>query len=397
MAADLRTPIAANEGYLLYSAQNLDGSGALYGHERSGETKTTSPGNPSVTNTSLGYDWSSVQIDIHATTVQHAAPENIGKLLDDITTDFEFANQIFAQAGITVRRAAYAGVKAYNVVSPVVGSDQLKLITVENHGAPGQVNVWYVDAMVVGQHALAGITLPPADSRNLPGVNDGILIAKSAMRTQADTFAHELVHYLYGSVPNALGVLEANDKIYRHYDNGIDDDQGNHAENKFEGQNLMNLFRPNEREPLSDTDDYPQKSAANTAPSDPLLNPYTRGVFTDLRRDQLNDEVYFDWNATNDREWTEPPVSQIKALYPSAFVTGDEVVHEDYAAVADLKWVEDSWDLENQGQADVTPRAGGERDSLRFTVPAEGAPAAPSNELGLGNYTGDWFNVVDVL
>ncbi len=69
-AADLRTPIAANEGYLAYRAQTLDDSGALFGHERSGETKTTNPNGAAAVNPMLGYDWSSVEVKIHSTTVQ---------------------------------------------------------------------------------------------------------------------------------------------------------------------------------------------------------------------------------------------------------------------------------------------------------------------------------------
>ena len=106
--------------------------------------------------------------------------------------------------------------------------------------------------------------------------------------------------------------------------------------------------------------------------------------------------MYFDGNGTGEREGTEPMESQIEGLYPSAFIKGRGVVHEDYAAVADLKWVEDNWQLENEYNADVGFRPDS-KDGLEFRVPLASTPEPPSNVLGLGNFEGEWFNVVDVL
>jgi hypothetical protein len=103
MAADVRTPIAANEGYLKYFSYYDGWLDPKYGHERSGETKATNPSGPSVDNPALGYDWSSVHVDVHATTVRHSDGKE-GKPHGAINTDFEFANQIYAQAGITIQQ-----------------------------------------------------------------------------------------------------------------------------------------------------------------------------------------------------------------------------------------------------------------------------------------------------
>jgi hypothetical protein len=405
---------------------------AQYGHERSGETKSTSPSDPAVTNTALGYDWSSVHVDFRTVTVQHAGGTT-GKQRPGIEVDFEFANQIFAGVGITAHHVDPAGVKNYTnpaIPTPIRDRVTAKSVTKEYRADAGddQINVYYVDKIELGPDdnlsKLAGLTLQPSASDVEAGINDGILIGNGAVRVQADTFAHEAVHYLFGSKATALGELETDDRIYRHVnpfdpeppdppdppdpnepDTDPAPDQGAHAPNEFRGQNLMNRLRKPtevpERERLTDSDDYPKKSTENTAPSDPLLNPYSRDGVSGLRRDQLNGEVYFDDDGTGQRidpnEDAEPFVPQIMGIYESKYVKGKGVVHAENAAVADLKWVEDSWRLKNLPGVDVTFRPTLLDDGLRFTMYPPGTPDPAAHDLNVGNYTGAWFNVVDVL
>jgi hypothetical protein len=146
MAADLRTPIAANEGYLKYQSFSISGGAALYGHERSGETKTTSPSDPAVTNSALGYDWSSVDVDFRTITVQHSGGQ-LGKERPGIEIDFEFANQIFAAAGVTAHHADPAGIKNYaNVPNVIPDRPTARMVASHNRAAAGdeQVNVYLV-------------------------------------------------------------------------------------------------------------------------------------------------------------------------------------------------------------------------------------------------------------
>jgi hypothetical protein len=366
-----------------------------------------------VTNTALGYDWSSVQVDFRTITVQHA-DGTTGKQRPGIEIDFEFANQIFAAVGITAQHVVPAVVGNYTnpaIPNPVANRATGKLVTKEHRAAATdkQINVYYVNELNFGGGSFAGVTFQPNVSVDevQPGVNDGILIARGAIREHADTFAHETVHCLLGSTFGA-----GDEQIFRHrndFDEGIPNpdpndpnpdagpslDQGAHAPNDFQGQNLMNRI-PNvggvwtEREPHTAADNYPKKSIENTAPSDPLLNPYTRGTFTNLRRDQLNGEVYLDANASLKWDGTETLVSQIEGIYESAYVKGSGVVHDDFAAVADLKWVEDNWQLENKYNADVGFRPD-VKDGLEFRVPL---PSTPGTEKGTEKVSGTFLEIL---
>jgi hypothetical protein len=96
------------EGYLSYSATEFSSS---LGNERSGYTTARHPsslGNPDATN---GYDIGLPHVDIHAMIVtaddgkpakQLPANQGGGRDVAAIQRDFDFANQIYSQIGISV-------------------------------------------------------------------------------------------------------------------------------------------------------------------------------------------------------------------------------------------------------------------------------------------------------
>jgi hypothetical protein len=111
LAADMRTSIE-NEGFLRLSD-------APWGHERSGATQIIHPARLNEENTSLGFDWSSVFVKVQETIVR--AKDNNGNVItpmhvddgqggqvldvDAIVSDFDVANQIYAQVGLGVVRS----------------------------------------------------------------------------------------------------------------------------------------------------------------------------------------------------------------------------------------------------------------------------------------------------
>lgn len=369
---NVRNELGEDEGYLSYRHAGP----TFNGEERTGWTDIRHPANDgtnftNLVDTNLGYDRSdfSVRVSNKIVTVNKQVGPGTETGVANIPRDFDYANQIWAQAGISVfstevRNVDHStGNAAGNpvVTSPISTSgpspDDIDLIqgTAANRAAAPVVNSYYTTIANSGA-GLRGITSPPA---GFPA-SSGIMQFNSAV---ADTMAHELGHFLFD----------------RH---------------RF--ANADPAHSPTNTDLMADGDirllpNANQKGDGNDAPSHPGT---PRGNIGGV--DRLNAPVKLNGAG--------PDLTQIEAVHLSA-----SVAHVDngfrYGDVADFDWVEDNIRLETAGRTGFDNLADN-HDGVDFMV-WEIANIAPSphtghehddwGELTKGRYNGSYFRGIDVF
>ncbi|MCC5640413.1 PEP-CTERM sorting domain-containing protein [Nostoc sp. CHAB 5844] len=344
----LRGALAPNEGYLSFRHF----SPIFNGEERTGWTDIRHPVLDGTVNTTLGYDWSDFRVNVRSTIV---VDKNGVSAAPNARRDFDFANQIYAQIGISVIQAESVTTRYGNVDYPLnTGAEDDAVKSASRSANPRTVNNYYVRNYT--NAGLRGLTSPPT---RFPGMN-GIGIADGAAN---DTFAHELGHFLL----DQPGVFTFN--------NPGDDIHSPNANDLMASGSTRNLPSNN------------QKGQGNTAPRDPGLRPIGN----------LGSVSHFD--APVQLRGMGNNIEQIEALHRSPFVqradngftSGDR---------ADFDWVEDNINLE------LTTTTGDNHRGTDFMIWEIGniAPSAHTGhnhgnwgELALGRYNGNGFNVVDIV
>lgn len=385
--AGVRNQLGPTQGYLSYHLQ------APFGEERTGWTDVRHPANDGSTfvdpnsgqqlkdlkDTSLGYDRSDFFVDVNNKIVTiDRAPGTPGGGTEtanpNIPRDYDFANQIWAQAGISVLNTGVQNVDhstgnaaGNNVVqSPVnIGPpfpDDQDMIQAQNRQASPVVNNWYATSGVDSNGGvLRGITTPPTSA------TDGTMIFDNAAN---DTFAHELGHYLLDGYEFT--------------------NPGDTAHSPLANDLMASGSLPRNLPTAA------QKGQGNTAPSDPgRPNGANLG-----KVDHLDANVRLNGMGA--------AVGQIQAVQESAFVQRNP--HPTNALLfgdrADFDWVEDNFNLERAGgNADNHP---GAFDDMIWKIGPTAGSAHPGHdhgnwlggnepELTLGGFTQDNFRLVDVV
>ncbi|MDP6057927.1 MAG: PEP-CTERM sorting domain-containing protein [Pirellulaceae bacterium] len=187
-----------NEGYLRFSEP-----GDIGGEERTGWIDIRHPANDGVNLTklkdpTLGYDRSDFRIQVHnkiVTTEKSTGGGGPETATPNIARDYNYANEIWNQAGISVISTGQLAVdhSAGNnqgnpvVTTPVDGAGR-KLIRAENRAADPVVNNWYVTSGILSSGGgLRGV------SRGIDNVDHGVMVFNAAAN---DTFSHEPGHFL---------------------------------------------------------------------------------------------------------------------------------------------------------------------------------------------------------
>ncbi len=211
---DLRTKIPG-EGYLEYFGSR--DQAPFYGHERSGWTDIMDPGTKDSwgvvgSDSILGYDWSSlraktrsVSVDIRTGDGTFAAGEAD---LNAIRKDFDIANQVFAQIGLTILNTYASRIDFPGTTRPAVGlplvtdtaADLDNLYRILQHGRDGDsatIDIFYTPGIdeLKGDGQTMGLTQGPNDHDGR-GPHHGILLTAARF---LDTPAHELGHFFLQS------------------------------------------------------------------------------------------------------------------------------------------------------------------------------------------------------
>jgi hypothetical protein len=199
----------------------------------------------------LGYDESWTYIQIHGNIVQDSAgtlAEQISGHLDNaaIRADFDFANQVYSQIGISVimptgmldqpvpkavtfplqSNATFDEISAITS-RPWIGGTDVRDVPVFYVGGDEMIEN-YLDPNL--QYVAVGRTREPGGG-NTAGKEDGIVLAAGRF---PDTLAHEMGHYLAGSFPEAYS-CSSNWQCYYIYRDD-DPDSAVHSDNPY---NLM--------------------------------------------------------------------------------------------------------------------------------------------------------------
>ena len=366
----VRSKLGLDEGYLSFHFVAQP-----FGEERTGWTDIRHPANDgtnftNLTDTKLGYDRSDFSVQVHnkITTVDAAGG---GKATADpnIPRDYNFANQIWAQAGISVLSTGKQSVDfstgnaAGNTVvdAPVTFAD-LATIEAENRKAAPIVNNWYAPSGVDNTGGvLRGVT-------NLPGsapATSGTMIFDNAAN---DTFAHELGHYL----------------LDQHKFTNPGDTFHSPSDDDLMAAGSQPRLLPDET--VKEPGDPTAEKGNGGAPRQPGQHVGSIGTV-----DHLNETVKLNGAGA--------ALSQTKAVHESASVS-----HTDngltYGDRADFDWVEDNKSLEAAGgKADNHPGS----DFMIWEIGTIASSAHINHdhddwgELALGAFVGDEFRVVDVI
>ncbi|AVQ73505.1 hypothetical protein B5D77_21285 [Microcystis sp. MC19] len=393
--ANLRTPMI-KEGYLSFRH-----SGPTFnGEERTGWTDVRHPALDGTVDNVRGYDWSDNLVRVLTHNVN--APGGNSNVNPDLRRqDFDVANAIYAQAGITILQENNITIPGNDIVtsmimppgSPVGGSTvepSLSMLFGKNRSAnTDTVNQYYVDDIPVAE----GYTLPPiyasrggfafgGNNTNplppgTPNFNNGFAIAdtsRSLPNGGSSTFAHELGHFLM-------------------------DDNRFTSGDPFHSRLADDLMNAN--------------------PDDP--NPTAYKIQAEMfglrepgqRIGNIGTKSHFGENVTNLAGGAA--ITQIEALHRSPFVKRDDngFTHGDRA---DFDWVEDNIPLE------LATQTGDNHSGIDFLT-WEIANIAPSQhlwehpsastlniehqhdnwltgdrpELTLGRFNGNTFQIVDVI
>ncbi len=206
----LRTSLGLDEGYLSFRH-----AGPVFnGEERTGWTDIRHPALDGTVDRVRGFDWSDKQVTVLTHNVN--APGGNSTVNAALRRqDFNVANAIYAQAGITVRQENNITIAGNTLVNDATGNTEPSLSTLfgMNRSANANtVNAYYVSNIPDAR----GYSLPPiyasrggfANGGNnnnappaggFPNFNNGFAVS-DVTRVQAgngtSTFAHELGHFL---------------------------------------------------------------------------------------------------------------------------------------------------------------------------------------------------------
>jgi hypothetical protein len=374
--ANLRTSMI-KEGYLSFRH-----SGPTFnGEERTGWTDIRHPayfggaGGPQILTidpNGIGYDRSDFHVDVRNIIVKDA---NGVEANPNIERDYNFANQIYAQLGISVLNAGNVSASYNNVTFPINGTPSpadppnppniaVDNILAVNRAAPVTINNYYVHNFT---NALA-FTVSPEDTIGPPNQrpNHGVLVGD--VNINNDTFAHELGHFLLDE--------------YRFVGGDV------HSPNKNDLM-AINGFRnlPNNT----------PKGLGNDAPQQPGQPVGNIGG-----RDRFEASV----------NKTGLTTKQIHGIYNSAKDGNSYVQRQDngftHGDRADFDWVEDNIPLELAGAGPGGDNLADNHDGVDFMIWEIGNIAASSHpnpdhdhgdwsELKLGRFNGNTFQIVDVI
>lgn len=175
------------------------------GDERTGWTDIRHPVLDGTTDGTRGYDWSDFQVRVQTHNVK--APG--GDTTVDAArrrSDFNVANAVYAQAGITVRHDGNANTNGNDIVTDATGNEEPSLSRLFGTDRGAAVNQYYVDDIpgargyalpptyaARGGYANGGSNTNPPPPGGFPTFNNGFAVADDA---GTSTFAHELGHFL---------------------------------------------------------------------------------------------------------------------------------------------------------------------------------------------------------
>jgi hypothetical protein len=349
-----------SEGYLRFGAFGTPGE------ERSGWTDIRHPAHVAntplaITDTRLGFDRSDRYVQVHnkVITIDNQTPN------PQMLRDYNYAGQIYAQAGLSVlSTGVQAQIFGFLVSLPVnttgvLGSEQATIQGFFRQSAP-IVNNYYVTSLeratVFSTTPLDGSAILPSDS----ATTHGIMIADIPLIGDADVFAHELGHFLLDAA-------------------------------RFPGSEVHSP-RPTDLMALGGARTTP---AATSKYGRNALVPNGGPPREPGRQNgpQLGIVSHFDARLDNGDH-------QISTLLASPFVIREDNIHA--GDRADFDWVEDNVFLEQiGGAADNHP---GAADGLIWSIGAIGtAHPDPDHdhgdwgELPLGAFQGSSFRVFDVV
>ncbi len=341
----VRGAIAPNEGYLSYHLFSP------FGEERTGWTDIRHPAMDGTIDKTLGYDRSDFSVSVNNIIVTDQ-PGNTAT--PKLNRDFDFANQIYAQIGISVVSTGAANFPYNNVTFPI-DFDERTIIQGQNRQADPVVNNYYVKSTINGDR---GITRSPTAFAGPPATY-AISVTDSAAN---DTFAHELGHFL------------------------LDQHQFNNSGDTVHSSNASDLMASGSLPRKLPSNN--QKGQGNTAPGDPGLRPIGNlGIV-----DHFDESVKLNGMGSD--------INQIEAMHRSPFVQHTRDNGFTYGDRADFDWVEDNIPLE------LATTTGDNHPGIDFMVWQIG-PIAPSphighdhddwGELNLPAFTGDTFRAIDVI
>jgi len=377
--ANLRTSMI-KEGYLSFRH-----SGPTFnGEERTGWTDIRHPayfggaGGPQILTidpNGIGYDRSDFHVDVRNIIVKDA---NGVEANPNIERDYNFANQIYAQLGISVLNAGNVSATYNNITFPI-SSEEVNLILAANRATSVTVNNYYIRDFDNNPNPQSnppsgtfGLTKSPEDS-----LNHGLLIIDPARGARTDTFAHELGHFLI-------------------------DDQ------RFAGNNGCNTVHSGVATDLmacGGTRTIPgeqQKGSGNTAPSAPGQKVGNIGGLSLFDGEKLRPK-----GSTGAFD-----IPQIAGIFDKASDGNSYVQRQDngftHGDRADFDWVEDNIPLELAGAGPGGDNLADNHDGVDFMIWEIGNIAASSHpnpdhdhgdwsELKLGRFNGNTFQIVDVI
>ena len=370
LALSLRNTLI-NEGYLSFRHY---GPTLFNGEERTGWTDVRHPVMDGTTDTARGFDWSDNQVAVLTHNVN--APGGNSTIFAAMRRqDFDVANAVYAQTGITIRQEGNITINGNNLVNDATGNVEPSLSALfglNRSAGANTVNQYYVDDIPGAR----GYSLPPiyasrggyangGNNNNLPppggfpNFNNGFAVADTTRVQQGNgtsTFAHELGH-----------VLQDN---YR--------------------------FNPSPSFHSGIADDL-----MAAAPIHPGLTTKDGGTFglRDPGQRVGNIGTHSHFGASLTPIGGVSAVSQTEAMYRSPFVQRTDNGFT-YGDRADFDWVEDNINLE------LLTTTGDNHPGIDFMIWEIGniAPSAHTGhdhdnwgELPLGRFNGDTFQIVDVI
>ncbi|MCS6860096.1 MAG: PEP-CTERM sorting domain-containing protein [Abditibacteriales bacterium] len=389
LRGDFRLP---QEGYLKF--RHVSERLSPNGEERTGWTDIRHPVNDGTTNTRLGYDRSNFFVEVHSKIVTVDDQWGIGRVTaqPNMARDFNYANQIWAQAGISVLSTGTQNVdfsRGNLAGNPVIREpiDEAKQRTIQqrNRVAPPVVNNWYASS---GGADVLGMARFPAAG------DSGTMVFNNAAN---DTFAHELGHFL------------------------LDTYQFNNPNNVFHSPERNDLMAPATNLPDNSIKDVtrslPPESSGDLPADHTPNNPRIGAPRQPGRNNGPNLGIVDHFEARVRLRGAGEAISQIRAVHESPFVQRDTVIPGGpndpdlsgftYGNLADFDWVEDNFFLSDaDGKADNHPGF----DPLVWEIPIadlaapdhsrhdhRGLFAGDEPELTLGRFRGDFFRTVDVI
>ncbi|MBL8757004.1 MAG: hypothetical protein JNK35_01085 [Phycisphaerae bacterium] len=191
----VRTPMNAGgfapEGYLRFRREalaNVSPNGS--GEERTGWTDARHPSLSGGRDAFLGYDRSDRFFRVANNTVTDGTAAPAGPLTANpsIPRDYDFANRVWAQSGVSILSVQERNVVEAGVTFPLNLAER-NTVRGNNRAGAGIINNWYA-----GSHDPAGtrgVAIGPAG-----GNQSGTIIYDSAV---PDTFAHEIGHFILDS------------------------------------------------------------------------------------------------------------------------------------------------------------------------------------------------------